>query len=750
MTEHMVSATRCLHSRATRLALCFSLLAGLFALGLGTASASAATGHITGTVTDAGGGGIAAIDVGAYQPAPTGGWETVGTTTTNADGSYDLGGLGSGSYRIRFSESAPLRIYVSECYDDKADLDAAADIVVTDGATTANINAVLGTYGHITGKVENAAGVGLADIHVTASQSGGDCWNQATTKADGSYDIGGLVTGNYRVRFEDYSWDYLTEYFNDKVGADFSVGDNVGVTVGQTTADIDATLAAYGHITGTIRNAGGVGLGGTDVTIGVTVYRSDGAGGWAWARNGQTGAGGAYDINGLTTGTYRLYFSDFGGGYLPEYYDDAPDLETADDVSVIVGATTANIDATLAAYGHVSGTVTSAAAAPLADVTVTVYRPDGSGGWAWFRNVQTVADGGYDINGLDTGSYRVGFEDSAGMYVPEFFADKPDIDSADDVSVTVGSTTAAVDATLVERGHITGTVTDSSGAGLAGIMVKAYRPDGIGPGGWYCPYSGSTAADGSYDVGHLDTGGYRVMFVSSSGDYLTECYSDKPDLGSADVVDVTAGETTPDIDATLSPTPALSSSTFAFALDPKSGWHNSFEMVPITASGGTTHYCTIHYSLDGGTTWAAEEANGFTNYIYVDQGSHEFKFFASNPLTTEAVHSPGYVNFDQSRPTTAAPASASARRGRSATLKYKVVDLTPGSGSATVTIVIKNRAGKVRATLKPGVKAVNTSFAAKFKVPRTWKAGTYRFFVYATDLAGNEQSRVGSNRLVVK
>jgi hypothetical protein len=35
-------------------------------------------------------------------------------------------------------------------------------------------------------------------------------------------------------------------------------------------------------------------------------------------------------------------------------------------------------------------------------------------------------------------------------------------------------------------------------------------------------------------------------------------------------------------------------------------------------------------------------------------------------------------------------------------------------------------------------------------VPRTWKAGTYRFSVYAIDKAGNPQAKVGYNKLVVK
>ena len=61
--------------------------------------------------------------------------------------------------------------------------------------------------------------------------------------------------------------------------------------------------------------------------------------------------------------------------------------------------------------------------------------------------------------------------------------------------------------------------------------------------------------------------------------------------------------------------------------------------------------------------------------------------------------------------------------------------------------------GKVVATLRLGAKPVNTATALSrsFKVPTTWRAGTYRYFVYATDKALNAQALpAGSNKLVVK
>jgi hypothetical protein len=84
-------------------------------------------------------------------------------------------------------------------------------------------------------------------------------------------------------------------------------------------------------------------------------------------------------------------------------------------------------------------------------------------------------------------------------------------------------------------------------------------------------------------------------------------------------------------------------------------------------------------------------------------------------------------------------------RGRKATIKFTVSDPRPTCGFANVVIKIK---GPQKTTITLKRRAVNKALTAKFtcKLAR----GTYRFTVYATDLAGNKQVRAGANRLTVK
>lgn len=67
------------------------------------------------------------------------GWSQVMQTTTDAQGGYFLTGLSTGDYRVGFSGTG----YLPEFWDDAHSVRSAADVAVTRGATTADIDASL-------------------------------------------------------------------------------------------------------------------------------------------------------------------------------------------------------------------------------------------------------------------------------------------------------------------------------------------------------------------------------------------------------------------------------------------------------------------------------------------------------------------------------------------------------------------------------------------------------------------------------
>ncbi len=216
------------------------------------AAQAASTGSIAGVVADVGGNPLAGIDVTAYQSDGSGSWHYAGQVATASDGSYLISGLSAGAYRIEFND--PNGIYPSGYYDNVSPLafDSATSIDVTAGATTSGVDATLTPGGHITGTVTDSHHVGVANFEVMVFDAATNV-SVAWTDSAGNYDLGGLATGTYRVEFNDYTNSTLTQYYNDEPS--LGQADGVAVTAGETTANIDATLAGEATVSGTITDA---------------------------------------------------------------------------------------------------------------------------------------------------------------------------------------------------------------------------------------------------------------------------------------------------------------------------------------------------------------------------------------------------------------------------------------------------------------------------------------------------------------
>ena len=329
------------------------------------------------------------------------------------------------------------------------------------------------------------------------------------------------------------------------------------MAAGATRYGINARLVPAGHVTGTVTDASAAGLGG----IVVQVYRDAGSGDRPWEEvvEQETAADGAYDIGGLPAGSYRIAFWDQSGVYVEQFYNNKMTMQAGDDVVVNGGATRSDVNARLALAGHVTGRVTQelgrtgagASGAGLGGIYVTAGRNTGSGDFPWegVRSTETAADGTYDLGGLPAGTYRIEFYDDSGNHVLQYYNNQPTIDLGEDVVVTAGGTRSGIDARLALAGHVGGTVTDASADGLGGIWVTAVRPDGSG--GWEEVWGTQTGADGTYDLGFLPTGRYRIQFSDDSGNYVRQYYNNKPTAELGDDVAVTAGAMTSGIDATM-------------------------------------------------------------------------------------------------------------------------------------------------------------------------------------------------------
>ena len=238
-----------------------------------------------------------------------------------------------------------------------------------------------------------------------------------------------------------------------------------------TTVSVkNAQLTRTGAISGRVTD-GATGIAGIRVSSYELVR-----GNWEWREDALTDASGSYSIPRLRATTHRIEFDDPSGRYLTEAWDGAATIRAGTDISVPPAGTASGKDAALAASAHITGTV-SGPTGPLQNADVTAYRQvDG----VWFPEGSDSTDstGAFDVSGLGSGTYRLGYAHSA--YLPEFYDDKATVAAAADIVLATGATAGGRNATLAVRGSIAGTVTNSTGTALAGIQVLAL-PDNGGP-----------------------------------------------------------------------------------------------------------------------------------------------------------------------------------------------------------------------------------------------------------------------------
>jgi hypothetical protein len=498
---------------------------------------------IAGQVTKAGGGGVSNVTVEAYV-WNSGYWDWVDSVSGAANGTYTIGGLAAGTYRVGFEPQDPA--YASEFYNNKLTLAEGDSIAVPVTGVVSSINAVLEVGASIRGTITGPNGVTpLGDINVEVYRvptggSGDLVWmNDTWSASDGTYVMSGLPAGTYRLAFNDYSDQYLQEYYNN--AETLSAATDVVVPAGAAVTGINASLAAASSIAGRVTGANG-----TTPLVDIQVVAWVSVAGpfpgfyyWNWYQSADTDTNGNYRIWGLAPGTYRVSFEDGNGQYALEYYDNVSSVEEATDVIVPSGGgAVSGINASLGVAAKITGRVTGPnGTTPVFDADVTAYRWNGND-WDWLDRDDTDTNGVYAILGLPAGTYRVEFEDYNGQYVGEYYNDAADLDSATDIAVAAGATVGNINASLARAASIAGRVTAPNGVTpLADVDVMAYTFDGSW---WNVEGWDSTDTNGEYRLTGLAAGTYRVGFADNSGLYLDEYYHNATSLDTATDVIVPA------------------------------------------------------------------------------------------------------------------------------------------------------------------------------------------------------------------
>lgn len=501
-----------------------------------------AGGRISGTVFQPGGvTPISGASVFFYETDHT----LVATTSTNGSGVYTSPYLSPGSYYVYLPQTSG---YAQQYYVSVPDFATAAQISVSAGATTANVNFTRITLaGGGTGSLSGT--VYLPGAIQTLANATVNLWRwdsviaqvaTTTTNGSGQYTFSSLSTADYIVEVRPV--DYPVEVYQNK-RYQFE-GTRIPVVSGGSVTGINIILDPGVEITGTVYDST-TGLPVEFPTV-ISVPHSGGGGSAIVSGN----VDGTYRLV-VPEGTYTVYASDSPLGTIT-FYGNVINQADALTFNAVVGSPVSGIDITLGRLGEILGTVFTSDGTTRVPYQGIGFLPDGAS-YSLFFCANALGD--YRLVSAPIGVKTLVMTsssfctDAVADYAPEWWQESPTYDGATPVSLTNDQRFQTdVDFTVESPpGTISGHVYATDGVTpLPGIAIEAHQYFK----GQSAVFSYSTTdASGAYQLEGLGTDAYVVRATGLG--YNTEYYNNRVSTDTAQLVSVTAGSDTPNIDFTL-------------------------------------------------------------------------------------------------------------------------------------------------------------------------------------------------------
>ena len=445
-------------------------------------------GHIVGRVFDP---ALPGMQVDVYTLSG-GVWSSVASATTEADGTFDVGGLAQGGQLYRVGVAPPSADWVQTFWARTQNI-TDAPIGVTDIGAGSYATADGGGWpvylrlrgsGGLSGVAQDSSGTPIPNLSLFLYGNG---WNglseylgSTITAADGSYGFGNLAPGSYRFITWDPTHEYADGWFADPIS-----GATTFDVLGQVTTNLDVPMFRGGVLTGTVRRSkDGAPMPG----VGVYAWGVEMPNGQPAATDffGATDADGVWRITGVPTGRYSVrYVPADSAPEIGAYYPNAETPEDATLVDVSVESTT-SVDATLTTGGVVTGFCRDGLTGSVYTGSQDLYRLNPkTATWEYYTgSVTSYAGGRYILGRLPTGTYRLRVA-PLGDIRPAFAPDATTLEAAADIPVTAGET-VSVDTTAYPAEVIVGNAVSSSvRRAVAGDRRHALVQEhdrGLGPG----------------------------------------------------------------------------------------------------------------------------------------------------------------------------------------------------------------------------------------------------------------------------
>lgn len=495
-------------------------------------------GAIAGTVAGPGGGALdPAAQVLVAILDQDGDYVSDGYVDSN--GNYRVSGLPTGEYVVEVRDWSGT--YLKRYSGNAATFEAASRVVVGAGQTADNVDVQLMVGGVISGVVTGPNGApldGWDSGSVSVLTTDGDYVANGFIDSEGTYRVGSLPAGTYKVVVYAYEGPFTTTYYGGTTKLDDA--GTVTVTLGADAAGRDIAMIRGGSITGRLTTDDGGALG-SDARVCASAVANEESYGCS-----EVSGEGLFAIHGLQGGQHTVR-ADTSGGYLESYFPGVADYSAATRVAVVLGQATSGIDFELTMGGAIEGRILAPKGMSLDEESVSVeaYAADGTS--YEFQEV-VDSDGHYRLEGLPTGDYRLRFWDGNREYASAYSGGASTLAAATVLPVSARATAQAGDVRFTVGGVITGKVTGPNSSAIP--ADSAAYVTGFDSTGDQVAYA-SVQEDGTYRMTGLPVGQIRLQFSTDAEDYVTEFYLDKATLESATPVGVSVASPAADINASL-------------------------------------------------------------------------------------------------------------------------------------------------------------------------------------------------------
>lgn len=436
-----------------------------------------------------------------------------GAGVSPEDGSFTIGGLLPGDYYLRTNNFAGLEDLLWNgadpilCSPSCSPLTGAA-VTVAGGDSIAGIDFVLSGAGSISGTTTGSDDSPLAGITVEVYNALGSLVGSTLSDETGAWQVGSLPAGRFHVRTRNalglvnVAWSGL-----ECTGCDVTETTVIELARGEARAGIDLSLDTGASLTGTVtRQADASAVAG----VNVDVYNAAGV----LLASAQSGSDGSWQVDGLGAGDYRVATRS-SLGLVNQVHAGVACVAGCDiaagTLETLAIGETATIDFALESAASISGTVLDADSAPIADVAVQAFAPDGR----LVRQATTGADGSYEIRGLAAGEVFLRTR-ADGNYTDQTYSGRDcipvcDVTGSDAVAVTAGQRSEGIDFILTFGGGLAGSVTTVDAAPVSSLSVEIYNAVGSLVG------SQRTDANGQFVLRGLPGGRYFARTRNSRG-----------------------------------------------------------------------------------------------------------------------------------------------------------------------------------------------------------------------------------------